>query len=110
MVQLSLSSRSYKNYTIIELHGDLNATTLIKFRDYLTPWFKEPGNDHLALDFAHLENLDSSGVTLLTNLIKKIKHYCIFNCKPEIFEIFDMVNFQQIMTFYDTEEDFKNSV
>jgi anti-sigma B factor antagonist len=103
-VDLSISTRSDGAYTIVELGGELDVTTVPRLREHLGELIAD-GHHNLVVDLQGVEFLDSTGLGVLVGGLKRVHpHDGSFQlvCSQEgilkIFRITGLVNVFSIHT------------
>jgi len=92
-----MNSKFENNALTIFLEGNVdttNAEAVGKEIDEIRAQYPEGG---LVLDLDQLKYISSAGLRQILRLKKKEKDYKIINCSSEIYEIFDMTGFAEMM-------------
>lgn len=84
-----------ENETIITLSGRIDSMNAVQAEETLLQ--QSAGLDRLVLDAAALEFISSAGLRMLLRLRKQCSSLRIVNLRPEVYEIFDVTGFTQIM-------------
>ena len=81
---------------IIELTGRIDSTNSNKLEEEI---LKEIENykGEIIFDAKKLDYISSAGLRVILNIKKKNDETKVINCKPEIYEIFDMTGFVEMM-------------
>jgi len=91
---MRVSKRINENEIIIYLEGRLDTTTAPILEEELEN-ITEPKN--LVFDFENLEYISSAGLRLILKAKKQTETVKVINCNPEVYEIFNMTGFAEIM-------------
>lgn len=82
------------NRLTISLEGRLDTTTVAELENEILDL---NGIESITFNFEKLEYISSSGLRLMLKCKKEVDNTKIINCSPEVFEIFNITGFSDIM-------------
>ena len=91
---MNIETKKDNNTLIISLSGRLDTNTSPELEKKVESL---DGIDNLVFDLEKLDYISSSGLRLILKCKKKIDSTKIINCTPEIFDIFNMTGFSEMM-------------
>ena len=80
---------------LLELSGSIDSVTSPKFNEVIEQSIKEINS--LILDFKKIDYISSAGLRMILRLRKADPEASIVNVIPEVYEIFDMTGFTDMM-------------
>ena len=92
---------------ILRVKGRLDTTTSGAFEEKLMA-FIDAGHQCVALDFAQLDYISSTGLRVLLSATKKLGNtgkMVLYAMKDQIKKVFDIAGFSAIFTSFDSEEE-----
>lgn len=111
-MDLTLDTQIYQNdrtYTLVRLDGSLDHNSYEYFDECLRQLFEEQCF-HIILDCNKLSFIGSGGFSSLIQFKESIEkengRLVLMNLSSEVFAIFKILGFNEILTIYDSEEDF----
>ena len=107
-MDLSISTRSEDAYTIVEVVGELDVSTVAVFRERLVDLIAN-GNYHLVVDLQGVDFLDSTGLGVLVGGLRRVyPHDGSFQlvCTREgILKIFRITGLINVFSIHSSVED-----
>ena len=91
---MNINKKMDGNKLIIKLEGRLDTNTVLELEKEVSDL---DGIENLIFDFEKLEYISSSGLRLVLKCKKTIDSTKIINCSPEVYDIFDMTGFSEMM-------------
>ena len=91
---------SYKtdgNKLIVELKGHIDSANALEVEKEINKAISSEACEELLLDAADLTYISSAGLRIILRLRKEMKELKIINVSPEVYEIFDMTGFTEIV-------------
>ncbi|WP_049945314.1 anti-sigma factor antagonist [Butyrivibrio sp. AC2005] len=82
---------------LIRLSGRIDSNNAPQVQDSINEAL-DADRKHVIIDAEKLEYISSAGLRVLLHLRKKLENLKIINVNPEVYEIFDMTGFNQMMT------------
>lgn len=83
---------------VIKLTGRIDSNNSAEIEDKINKEFAHfSSDDEIALDASNLEYISSAGLRVILRLKKKNNSTKVINCSSEIYDIFDMTGFSQMM-------------
>lgn len=73
-MDLALTTLTEGDSTVVRIQGEIDLYTAPKLRDYLVELVRS-GHHNLIIDMEHVEFIDSTGLGVLVNLLKRIRIY-----------------------------------
>jgi len=96
MNELSIERKD--NELWMHLDGRIDSTNAPKLEEESTAATKDSNDLSIVIDAAKLEYISSAGLRVLLHLRKQNPTLKVINVSPEVYEIFDMTGFNQMMT------------
>jgi anti-sigma B factor antagonist len=107
-VDLSISTRSDRAYTIVELGGELDVTTVPRLREQLADLIAD-GHHHLVVDLQGVDFLDSTGLGVLVGCVRRVAPHdgsLQLVCTQErILKIFRITGLINVFSIHSSVED-----
>jgi len=95
-------------YLVVGIQGEVRVNNILQLKKELEPLMREGG--HIAIDMHEVKHIDSSGISLLINLYKKLlpqeRTLCLFGMIPAVERIFRETNLEQFLKTYPDFEAF----
>ena len=105
---MKISMRKIENITIIKLTGRLDASKSGHLLDQFNSLIEE-GNKALAVDFADLDYISSSGLRIFLIVLKRLKtvegRLVFFAMKEHVAEVFDLAGLSSHFPICSSEEE-----
>ena len=95
---MNITCRTDKNILYIALEGRVDASNAQKVEDEIFAIKKENEGKHTVIDADHLEYVSSAGLRVILKLRKEEPSLAIINVTPEVYDVFDMTGFTDMMT------------
>ena len=95
---MNITYRTDKNILYIALEGRVDASNAQKVEDEIFAIKKENDGKHTVIDADHLEYVSSAGLRVILKLRKEEPKLAIINVAPEVYDVFDMTGFTDMMT------------
>ena len=95
---MNITYRTDKNILYIALEGRVDASNAQKVEDEIFAIKKENEGKHTVIDADHLEYVSSAGLRVILKLRKEEPSLAIINVTPEVYDVFDMTGFTDMMT------------
>ena len=93
----NLEFRTDKNILYINIEGKIDATNAPEFEEKLNEVIKANQGMHTVLDADNLEYISSAGLRVLLRLRKSDPDLAIINVTPEVYSVFEMTGFTEMM-------------
>jgi len=107
-VDLSLSTRTAGDRTVVEVGGEIDVYTAPKLREQLVELVQN-GSYHLIVDMEQVEFLDSTGLGVLVGGLKRVRAHdgsLRLVCTQErILKIFRITGLTKVFPIHDTVEE-----
>ena len=91
---MKVEKKKIDNNLIVSLEGRLDTNTVSELENEISDL---NGIESITFDFENLEYISSSGLRLMLKCKKEIDNTKIINCNPEVFEIFNITGFAEMM-------------
>lgn len=91
---MKIEKKIIENNLTISLEGRLDTNTVAELENEIPDL---NGIESIIFDFENLEYISSSGLRVMLKCKKKVDNIKIINCKPEVFEIFNITGFSEMM-------------
>jgi len=106
-VDLSLSTRTVGDRTVVEVGGEIDVYTAPKLREQLVELVND-GNFHLVVDMEGVDFLDSTGLGVLVGGLKKVRAHdgslqLVCN-QDRLLKIFRITGLAKVFVIHDTAE------
>lgn len=95
---MNITCRTDKNILYIALEGRVDASNAQKVEDEIFAMKKENEGKHTVIDADRLEYVSSAGLRVILKLRKEEPSLAIINVTPEVYDVFDMTGFTDMMT------------
>ena len=95
---MKLASRVEKNILYIAIHGRVDASVAAEAKTGIFNMKNEHSGKHVVLDADKLEYISSAGLRVILRLRKEEPNLAIINVAPEVYEVFDMTRFTDMVT------------
>lgn len=95
---MNITCRTDKNILYIALEGRVDASNAQKVEDEIFAIKKENEGKHTVIDADRLEYVSSAGLRVILKLRKEEPSLAIINVTPEVYDVFDMTGFTDMMT------------
>lgn len=97
-----------KNYRIIKIHGDVDASSAIQVDEQIRIAIDEKV-EQLLIDCEHLEYISSAGLGVFMSYLQelKIKNYkmTLYNMSDKVFKVFEILGLHNLITIVSTKEE-----
>jgi anti-sigma B factor antagonist len=105
LVDLSLSTRSEGDRTIVEVGGEIDVYTAPRLREQLVDLVAD-GKYHLVVDMERVDFLDSTGLGVLVGALKRVRNnggeLALVCTAPRIRKVFEVTGLTKVFSLYDT--------
>lgn len=91
---MKIEKKLENNNLTIALEGRLDTNTVTELENEFSDL---SGIENITFDFENLEYISSSGLRLILKCKKEIDSTKVINCNPEVFEIFNITGFSEMM-------------
>lgn len=95
-------------FTVMTITGEIKVTSITELRKELQTLMVE--SQPLAVDLSNVTYIDSSGVSLLVNMQKKLatqdRKFCLYGAQPEVAKVLKELNLDRVITIYDSHKAF----
>ena len=95
---MDISYRIDKDILYIALEGRIDASNAAEAEEKIFSIKKDNEGKHTVLDADKLEYVSSAGLRVILKLRKEEPKLAIINVAPEVYEIFDMTGFTDMVT------------
>lgn len=82
---------------VIPLEGRIDSNNAGEFEDRVTSLIDEYGARQVELDAAGLTYISSAGLRVFVKLLKRLDGVSLVNASPEVYDVFEMTGFTQMM-------------
>lgn len=107
-MDLSLSSRSDGDKTVVEVGGEIDVYTAPKLRERIVE-LVDAGNYHLVIDMERVEFLDSTGLGVLVGGLKRVRAHDgslrLVCTQDRILKIFRITGLTKVFPIHDSVDD-----
>lgn len=107
-MELSLSTRSQREHTVLEVGGEIDVYTAPQLRERLIE-LVEGGQQHIVVDMEQVEFLDSTGLGVLVGGLKRVRAQdgsLRLVCGQErILKIFRITGLEKVFAIYPSVEE-----
>lgn len=93
----NIDFRTDKNILYINIDGRIDATNAPEFEEKINEVIKTNQEMHTVLDADNLEYISSAGLRVLLRLRKSDPDLAIINVSPEVYSVFEMTGFTDMM-------------
>ena len=101
-----------KEVNVVRCSGDLNATQMVNMKTRFSRLMNQNRRFFL-LDLKEAGHADLAGLGILVDRIRKVRllkgDIRLFNIRPEVSQILNMIGLNQIIETYSTEEEARRS-
>lgn len=105
--EIAISHRDEKGWTVVEVHGEVDASTVPRIRDYVSACI-EAGRYQLIIDLVGVSFMDSTGLGLFVAIGKRIRTHAgdlrLVITHPGVLQIFHITNLHRSLQIYDSVE------
>jgi len=110
--EMAPRSRAKTNVEIVKCHGDLDASSMVAFKNKVTRLMNN-NRKNVLLDLSKTKHVDLAGLGILVERIKKIRSINgdikLCNIQPHVYETFRLVGVTKLVESYHTEEEARRS-
>ena len=107
-MDLSLSTRTEGDRTIVEVGGEIDVYTAPRLREQLVDLVAD-GKYHLVVDMERVDFLDSTGLGVLVGALKRVRSndgdLYIVCTQPRIRKVFEVTGLTKVFQLFDTVDD-----
>jgi anti-sigma B factor antagonist len=104
-VDLSLSTRSEGDRTVVEVGGEIDVYTAPRLREQLVDLVAD-GKYHLIVDMERVDFLDSTGLGVLVGGLKRVRSHdgeLVLVCtKSRILKVFEITGLTKVFSIHDS--------
>lgn len=105
---MEISSYKEDNYSIIEIHGDLDASSAVQLDDEIKSIFSN-NEVNLFIDCKDLNYIASAGLGVFMSYIQEIENkkinFKLFNMSEKILDVFKILGLDTLLNICDTKEE-----
>lgn len=107
-MDLSLSTRTEGDRTVVEVGGEIDVYTAPKLREQLVDLVAD-GKYHLVVDMERVDFLDSTGLGVLVGALKRVRSndgdlYLVCT-QPRIRKVFEVTGLTKVFSLFDTVDE-----
>jgi anti-sigma B factor antagonist len=106
-MELSLSTRTVGDHTVLEVGGEVDVYTAPRLRERLVE-LVEQGARHVVVDLSRVEFLDSTGLGVLVGALKRLRAvngtFKLVCAHERLLKIFRITALDRVFELYDTVE------
>ncbi len=106
-MELSLSTHTVGDYTVLEVGGEVDVYTAPRLRERLIE-LVEGGSRHVVVDLSRVEFLDSTGLGVLVGALKRLRAasgtFGLVCAKEPLLKIFRITALDQVFPIYPSVE------
>ena len=95
---MNITYRIDKNIIYIAIDGRIDASNAIEAEEKIFEIKKENEGMHTVIDADNLEYISSAGLRIILKIRKEEPKLAIINVSSEVYEVFDMTGFTDMMT------------
>ena len=95
---MDVTHRIDKDILCISIHGRIDASNAADAEQEIFNIKQDHAQKHIVLDADLLEYISSAGLRVVLRLRKEDPHLAIINVAPEVYEVFDMTGFTDMVT------------
>ena len=95
---MNVTYRIDKNILYIAIEGRIDASNAAEAEEKIFSIKNENPDKHTVLDADHLEYISSAGLRVILRLRKEEPKLAIINVSPDVYEVFDMTGFTDMVT------------
>ena len=107
-MDLSLSTRSEGDHTVVVVGGEIDVYTAPKLREQLID-LVSTGSYHIVVDMENVEFLDSTGLGVLVGALKRVRQHQgslrLVCTRERLLKIFRITGLAKVFTIYPSVED-----
>ncbi|MBP3853268.1 MAG: STAS domain-containing protein, partial [Erysipelotrichaceae bacterium] len=81
----------------LSVHGQVDSSNATEFEQEIKEAIKDVSKESIVIDMEDLDYISSAGLRVLLRVRKAHDDLKIINVSPEVYEIFDMTGFTQMM-------------
>ena len=107
MQPLSITPRVERNVAIFDLSGEIDISNVDRVKETIHPWIQN-GYRNVILNLSQVRYMDSSGLSLMISLKKKLDSQgsvSLVGCPPIIRRMMTLTRLNTLIPTYDSEED-----
>lgn len=101
-----------KAVNVVRCPGDLNATRMVQMKNRFSRLINQ-NRKFFLLDLKEAGHADLAGLGILVDRIRKVRSLNgdirLFNIRPEVTQILNMIGLNQIIEMFSTEEEARRS-
>lgn len=105
---MNFSYTDENDFLVLAIRGEIRVNNILELKKEFQNLVVEKHN--LALDMKDVRLVDSSGISLLVNMYKRLsgqsRRFCIYNIPDQVHKIFTEINLDQYIPLYATREEF----
>jgi anti-sigma B factor antagonist len=109
---LEMKSGQLEDYYFLKLSGEIDIFNSAEFKQALLNMIDD-GKYNLKIDCSDLNYIDSTGLSVLITILKKVRSYdgwiYLLNLKPNLIKLFEITNLDKVFMLSQSEEAVKNS-
>jgi anti-sigma B factor antagonist len=102
-VDLSLSTRSEGDRTVVEVAGEIDVYTAPRLREQLVDLVAD-GKYHLVVDMERVDFLDSTGLGVLVGALKRVRTHdgelALVCTQPRILKVFEITGLTKVFPMH----------
>ena len=112
---MEIEHRIEDNICIVTLRGSISLDRsiaidgVLKFQKYMKPFIENENIKDIALNFENVKFIDSCGIGQIVSIFKSLNQrgarLAIYNISQQYSDLLKIIQFDQILDFYKTEED-----
>ena len=95
---MNITHRTDKNILYIAIEGRIDATNANAAEEEIFAIKRENDGKHTVIDADCLEYISSAGLRIILKLRKEDPKLAIINVAPEVYDVFDMTGFTDMVT------------
>lgn len=107
-MDLSLSTRTVGDRTVVEVGGEIDVYTAPKLREQLVELVND-GNFHLVVDMEGVDFLDSTGLGVLVGGLKRLRSHdgdlTLVCTQPRILKVFEITGLTKVFAIHTSVDD-----
>ena len=104
-MDLSLSTRTVGDRTVVEVGGEIDVYTAPKLSEQLVELVND-GNFHLVVDMEGVDFLDSTGLGVLVGGLKRLRSHdgdlTLVCTQPRILKVFEITGLTKVFSIHDS--------
>ena len=111
---MKITHRVENHICLFDIEGNIVVEKIGQFKNYLDPFVNNPSFTGIAINFANVGVIDSSGIGVIVSLYKSLKQrqarLVLYQLGPQNRETLEINQLNQFISFYSTEQEARNAL